>query len=306
MPRFNRRAFIRTNSLALTGIAFGGLSFKGFKKYQPKLSFSTLGCPDWSFEKIINFASANQYAGIEFRCLMRELDLTKCKPFNSPENIQITMSLLQEKGLKIVDLGSSATMHIKDPIERKKTMDEGRRFIDLASQLKCPYIRVYPNNLPKDQDPSDTFILISNGLKELGDYAKTKGVKVLMETHGDLVHTADIRKLMELTNHSEVGLIWDIVNMWSITKEPPLQVYNALQKYIYHTHIKDIRFVGANMQHVLFAEGESPIFEAIDILAKHNYKGYYSFEWEKMWHPEIEEPEIALPDYSKKMMAHFK
>ena len=51
---------------------------------------------------------------------------------------------------------------------------------------------------------------------------------------------------------------------------------------------------------------EAPIFEAIDILAKNDYKGYYSFEWEKMWHPEIEEPEIALADYPKAMREHFK
>jgi hypothetical protein len=28
-----------------------------------------------------------------------------------------------------------------------------------------------------------------------------------------------------------------------------------------------------------------------------NYDGYVSFEWEKYWHPEIEEPEVALPDF---------
>jgi hypothetical protein len=35
------------------------------------------------------------------------------------------------------------------------------------------------------------------------------------------------------------------------------------------------------------------------------YKGYYSFEWEKLWHPEIAEPELALADYPKKMKTHF-
>ena len=27
------------------------------------------------------------------------------------------------------------------------------------------------------------------------------------------------------------------------------------------------------------------------------YQGYYSLEWEKTWHPELEEPEIAFPAY---------
>jgi len=53
-------------------------------------------------------------------------------------------------------------------------------------------------------------------------------------------------------------------------------------------------------------QGEVPIFEAINVLSKGGYKGYYSFEWEKLWHPEIVEPEIALADYSKVMKERFK
>jgi len=52
--------------------------------------------------------------------------------------------------------------------------------------------------------------------------------------------------------------------------------------------------------------GEVPIFDAIDALSKGGYKGYYSFEWEKLWHPELAEPEIALADYAIAMKKHFK
>jgi sugar phosphate isomerase/epimerase len=83
-------------------------------------------------------------------------------------------------------------------------------------------------------------------------------------------------------------------------------VYEKLKTYIYHTHIKDLKIIDGKERYVLLGKGETPIFEAIDILAKNNYKGYYSFEWEKMWHPEIEEPEIALADYPKVMREHFK
>jgi hypothetical protein len=49
--------------------------------------------------------------------------------------------------------------------------------------------------------------------------------------------------------------------------------------------------------------GESPIFQAIDLLRNGGYAGYYSFEWEKLWHPELEEPELALPAYLSAMMS---
>jgi sugar phosphate isomerase/epimerase len=53
---------------------------------------------------------------------------------------------------------------------------------------------------------------------------------VLMETHGDLVWTQDIDKIMQNASHSNVGLVWDPCNMWTITKEPPSEAYRILKK----------------------------------------------------------------------------
>ena len=148
--------------------------------------------------------------------------------------------------------------------------------------------------------------LIGKGLRELGDYAKEKNVMVLMETHGDAVKTEDILKIMQLANHKHTGLVWDICNMWTVTKEPPAEMYKKLGRYIYHTHIKDAKLENNEPRYTLLGRGEVPIFEAIDILHKNKYKGYYSFEWEKLWHPEIAEPELALGDFPEAMSNHFK
>ncbi len=94
--------------------------------------------------------------------------------------------------------------------------------------------------------------------------------------------------------------------MWTVTKEPPVQMYAKLKKYIRHTHIKDAAMVDGKPQDRFLGKGEVPVFEGIDALLKGGYKGYYSFEWEKLWHPEIEEPETALADYSKVMKKYFK
>jgi sugar phosphate isomerase/epimerase len=101
-------------------------------------------------------------------------------------------------------------------------------------------------------------------------------------------------------------MVWDITNMWTITKESPVDVYKRLKKYIRHTHIKDAKLLDGKVQYVLMGQGEVPIFEAIDALAKGGYNGYYSFEWEKLWHPETLESEIALADYLKVMKKHFQ
>lgn len=303
MNHLKRRDFIKTTALA--GFAFATSPFD-LKKYSPLLSFSTLGCPDWSFDRILDFAVDNDYNGIEIRGIERELDLLKCPEFSSKENIQSTLRRVEDKNIKIVDLGSSAAMHYPKGAEREKNLDDAKRFIQLAHQLSCPYIRVFPNIFPKGPQREETIHLIVSALQELSNYAEGTGVTVLMETHGELVHSEDIRNIMQLVNRPNVGLVWDIVNMWSVTKEPPAQVYSHLKKYIHHTHIKDLTLVNGKEEYVMLGKGTTPIFEAIDLLAKNRFKGYFSFEWEKLWHPEIAEPEIAIAYYSKAMKKHFK
>ncbi len=301
MRHTTRKEFLQTSAVLLA-TAVTGTSFD-FKKNKPLLSFSTLGCPDWTLQQVTDFSLQHGYAGIELRGLKRQMDLTKCNEFT--QNREATLKLMKDKKLQFVDLGSSCSLHFTEGEERQKHLSEGKAFIDLAKEINCPYVRVFPNRLPKEQDKNATMTLIAKGLIELGEYAKGKNVKVLMETHGDVVWTNDIEKIMKDAAHPNVGLVWDPCNMWTITKEPVAEMYKRLKKYIRHTHIKDAKLVDGKPQYTLLGKGEVPIFEAVSLLSKGGYKGYYSFEWEKMWHPEIEEPEIALADYPIVMKKHF-
>ncbi|RDB02518.1 sugar phosphate isomerase/epimerase family protein [Runella aurantiaca] len=298
-----RRDFLQSTS-GLLGLAFAGFSFE-VKKTNPLFSFSTLGCPKWSFDTILNFAAEHKYKGIEIRGILNEMDLTKCPEFSNATQIKESLKKANDKGIKIVGLGASANMHIADPVLRKTNLDEAKRFIDLAQQLNCPNVRVFPNDLPKEQDRDKTIELIINGLLELGKYAEGKNVNVLLESHGKVVGKEILSQIMQAAKHPQIGLIWDVVNMWTVTKETPTEVHDKLKQYIRHVHIKDVKIVDEKLHYVRIGQGEAPLAEAITALEKNGYKGYYSFEWEKRWHPEIEEPEAVFPDYPKAMKKYF-
>lgn len=301
---YTRKEFLQNSALLLAAAATGS-SFKLLKD-KHLLAFSTIACPDWTLRQSIDFAALHNYTGLEIRGIKREMFLPKCPEFSSPENIKATLALMKEKGLKFINLGASAKMHLPYGAERDKNMAEAMAFIDLAQKLNCPFIRVFPNEFPKGQDRNKTMEIVSKSLLTLGEYAKERHVTVLMETHGDFSGSVDIEKVMRAAAHPNIGLVWDISNMWTVTKEPPAEVYKKLKKYIRHTHIKDAKLVGDKINYVFLGKGDVPIFEAIDILSKDGYKGYYSFEWEKLWHPELPEPELALADYSRAMKEHFR
>src|ERR1022692_4365349 len=145
MTTFSRRQFLKATSLLMTVPLVPDL-FR-MKKYHPLLSFSTLGCPDWTFPTIVDFAVQHNYDGIELRGILREMNLTKCPEF-SPSQIAGTLSLMKDKRLSFVDLGSSTNLHIAGSAERTNNLDEAKRFIDLAEKINCPHVRVFPNNFP--------------------------------------------------------------------------------------------------------------------------------------------------------------
>lgn len=37
----------------------------------------------------------------------------------------------------------------------------------------------------------------------------------------------------------------------------------------------------------------------VTALQRGAHKGFYCFEWEKLWHPDIADPEIAIADYAR-------
>jgi sugar phosphate isomerase/epimerase len=276
----------------------------GINKTRAKLAFSTLGCPDWSLKQIVNCSVENGYKGFEIRGLAGEMDLPKCPEF-SKTNLPSSLRLIKDNDIKIINLGSSVNLHFAQEDKRKSNLDDAKRFIDLAEQLECPFVRVFPDDLPPDQTVEQTLDLIISGLITLGEYAKGSNVTILLESHGKVVYKDMLLKIMAGANHPKVGLIWDFFNMWVVTKESPKEVFDTLGKYIKHVHIKDANLVDGKPAYCLIGQGVAPLREAMDSLKMANYKGYYSFEWEKKWHPEIQDPEIAFPHFAKEIIHYL-
>lgn len=284
-----RREFLAAGVAAacVSGFAWGS------EKRLP-LAFSTLGCPAWEWKKILEFAQGNGFAAIELRGLMGNLDLPTCPEF-APGRIAQTKREVADHGLKISDLGSSAEMHVADTAERAKQLGDARRFIDLASELEVPYVRVFGNKIngPKEE----VIVRVTDGLHQLGESAGPRGVTVILESHGDFVDSPTLKEVLTRANSKNVALLWDAHHTFVDGHEEPEHTVAELGPRIRHTHLKDSVQAGKERKYVLTGQGEVPVERQVRALRQMGYKGYYCFEWEKLWHPDLQEPEIAFPDF---------
>jgi sugar phosphate isomerase/epimerase len=241
------------------------------------------------------------------RGIQNELDLTK-RPEFSGTRLKATLRDLSAAGLAIANLGASAQMHEPDPGRRAKHLDESRRFIDLAHELRAPYVRVFPDRFVPGEEKQTTLRRISDGLHELGEYAGRAKVTVIVESHGEFRRSEDVIAILEGARSKNVAFLWD-AHHTCVEGEKPANTYQELGRFTRHVHLKDsvaaTRDNKEERRYVLTGEGNIPVQETVRVLAAGWYKGYYCFEWEKRWHPGIEEPEVAFPHFAKTMREYL-
>jgi len=293
----NRREFVKSTSMALlAGLALG--ETKSSSKLP--LAFSTLGCPKWEWKKILEFASQHGFAAIELRGIEGNLDLPSL-PLFAPNRIDQTKEEIAANKLKIACVSSSANLYVDDPAKRAKQLD-ARRFIDLASSLGAPYVRVFGGKADSDKSPvpdHQTKSRVAAGLRELGQYGAPKSVMVIIESHDHFTSSATLKDVLRQADSEHVGLLWDAHHTFATSGEEPEATVKELGQWIRHTHLKDSTGSGEDRKYVLTGRGNVPIERQIKALESIGYKGFYCFEWEKLWHPDIEDPEIAIADFAR-------
>jgi sugar phosphate isomerase/epimerase len=260
------------------------------------LGFSTLGCPAWEWQRILDFAQAHRFGAIELRGIGTQMDLPLLPEFQ-PGRLSLTRRELAAHDLVVSCLGSSTNLHEMEPAKHEAELAHARRFIDLAQALGTPYVRVFGNKYVAGVPREAMLAHIAAGLRTLGDYAKERGVMVLLESHGDFVDSPTLVELMRRAEGPGVALVWDAHHTFAFGKEQPEATLAAIKPYVRHVHLKDSVPAGSDRRYVLTGTGEVPVDRQIAALAKSGYRGAYSFEWEKRWHPEIEEPEVAFPQF---------
>ena len=121
---------------------------------------------------------------------------------------------------------------------------------------------------------------------------------------GHFAVAADVSGIFKHLNLAEIGIIWDPANAFAQTREMPV-IPPLIQNHIRHVHLKDVTWEAEGFRYVATGEGQFPFNILFDSLGGIGFDGFFSFEWEKLWHPELAAPEIALPHFIKWWKEHW-
>ena len=261
-----------------------------------KTSFSTLACPDWSLEQVLDAAEMYGYDGVELRVLSRELDLWKLPEFGRGALAE-TRRRIEDHGLQIVCVCSSACFHSPDGRERDLNVESALRMAEIAVGVGAPSVRVFPDRIQNGCDRAQTVNWIAEGLANLAQKLEAGGVQLWLETHGDFATVSEVNEILRLVSRGDVGIIWDPANAFSQHGEAP-SLSPEMEERLRHVHAKDLRLnAEETASYVLTGDGDFPFDRMLELLKAIHYEGFVSFEWEKQWHPELAAPEVALPHF---------
>lgn len=259
-----------------------------------KLSFSTLGAPDWSFEELLSSAADLGFDGIEVRGIADEINAPAIREF-SDDNIGATKARLAAKNIEIPILTPAAYLDNNADLEAAE--DELAEYVKLAASLGTPYVRVMgePTAAPGNVFEYDTVLAAYKRVCAVGE---KYGITMLIETNGALADSMLCARLVDEADSAYAGALWDIHHTYRYFGESPRTTVRNLGSYIRHVHVKDsVRGTNGRITYMLNGYGDVPIAESAKALSDIGYKGYLSYEWVKRWSRELAEPGVALYSY---------
>jgi fatty-acyl-CoA synthase len=257
-----------------------------------KLAFSNLGAPGWSIETLVREATRMGYDGVELRLLEGEV----IDPVRDHTALRAAVDRCRGAGLDVCALDTSCRFNIDDPAERDRQVQALLAWIEVAHELGV-FGGAPPDAAAVDDEVANGWV--AQALAAAAPQAEQAGVTVALETHDAFSSARRVSVVLDAVNSSRIGAVWDSHHPYEMG-ESAEQVIAFLGARLAHVHVKDARRAApgsSDWELVPIGEGEIPIRAQLDALRASGYDGYVSVEWEKKWHPELAEPEVALPQH---------
>ncbi|MEG1874039.1 MAG: sugar phosphate isomerase/epimerase [Angelakisella sp.] len=254
-----------------------------------KLAFSTLGCPDWTWDEIFATAKDIGIDGIEVRGIGKELYAPDMGLF-APQRAAATMERLRQANMAISAFTSGASLGLPD--SREQAVPEVRGYLALAARTGVPYVRVLvsPTVEPGDCDLTQAKELY----QQLSAEAAALGVCLLIETNGPLCDSAAMARFLEGCDPQGSGVLWDVHHPYRFCGEAPELTYRRLGDRIRYLHVKDSVMKDGKVAYRMMGHGDVPVFDALKLLHDGGYDGFVTLEWVKRWNKELQEPGLVF------------
>ena len=247
-----------------------------------KLSFSTRGWRDLSWQEILDTAEEMGFQGVEIYHVSAAPELTdRGGPFHI-YSVASAYRTMRERHLSIPCFDSAKDLSVIGGEELEALKEEMR----LCNDMRAPYCAVWASG----DDPEKAV----NTLAGLIPLAQDLGITLLIKTCGLFSSTERLRALLDDFACDQLAVLWDVHHPYRDCGETPAQTITNLGAYVKHVHLRDS---SSAEDYELIGEGTLPVGEFMDALESVDYSGFVSLEWKPRWLEELTDREIIFPHF---------
>lgn len=203
-----------------------------------------------------------------------------------------------EVGLPIASYTTGANFFVAD---QAKEIARVKEHVDRAVILGAPVMRhdvcgPYYEDYTGVKTFDAIVPIIAPAIREVTDYAATKGIRTMSENHGHVAQDADrLLKIFTAVGSTNYGWLCDIGNFCCADEDPAISV-GKLAPLCMHVHCKDMFLrsgmlpdpgrgwgrsrAGNYFRGTIFGHGNIPTFQCLQVLKRNGYDGYISLEFE--------------------------
>lgn len=261
---------------------------------QPKFKFSLAG---YSYRNLLS-GNPPQMTLEEFVTDCARMGLEGTEPTSyyfpkpvTPEYLRKLRALAFRLGLDISGTGVGNDFCQTDTERLKAQIGLVKQWIDYASILGAPVIRIFSGSRKANQTLDQAYQVVTDAIEECCEYAGQHGVHLALENHGGLTAQVDgILRLVQAVHNPWFGVNLDSGNFRSAD---PYADLARIAPYAINTHIKvSLSIDGKRTQ--------ADYRRLARIMAEAGYRGYVSLEYE-----EREDPRVACPRETAKIREAF-
>ena len=196
-----------------------------------KLSFSTKGWHNSTFEDFCDVAESMRFGGIELHNIGNKLFTDKNGAFHD-YSAASTLRLLYEKQLTIPCIDTICD--VSNPAELESAIEETERCFKIAQFLHIPHIRL------KARSEGEAAVEATRSfISKMLDKAEETGVVLLLETAGAFRNTDVLRDTLDSFASDSLAAVWNLSEAYEAERNPEVIIKN-LGAYVRHVHFNDV------------------------------------------------------------------
>lgn len=214
---------------------------------------------DWDVPTIIRNLTEARFDAVELRTTHKHgVETALSKTERAAVRAQFEAS-----PVKIGGLGTTCEFHSPDPAVVRKNIEDTKAWVQLASDVGSPSVKVRPNGIPPSVPEEQTLEHIGKSLAECAGFAREHGIVIQLEVHGEESQRVPrIRKMFDYAgNHPNLRACWNS-NQTDLLDGGFDANFRLLRDQIGQVHMRD-----------LFLE-EYPWRQLITSLADMKFTGY--------------------------------